>query len=194
MSCSGIITSNYLGYWTISFKCSGFVAHDINVKDRDQEGEDFVITIQENGQVTAYIGISMPALSIDYQYGVSNASLSENLTLRFTYSQLNYQIGFYFPENNQEGGPSRATVSKGSGFMGIPLNNPNHPLNNPNHPLNNPNHPLNLERHQNSPVESFKNMCAWDFWNWLWFLIIVLVVIYLIYYFVYKKKTINFDL
>ena len=40
----------------------------------------------------------------------------------------------------------------------------------------------------NHPPESFSNIRSWDFWNWLWFLIIVLVIIYLIYYFVYKNK------
>ena len=72
-----------------------------------------------------------------------------------------------------------------------PMLSQSHPLNNPNHPLNNPNHPLNRRNHS---VESFKNMCTWNFWNWLWFLIIVLIVVYLIYYFAYKKKTIDFDM
>ena len=176
MSCNGNITNPGNPYeQIINFKCPGFVAYNITVIDKgygDGTG-DFELRINGNA---ALIGLNIVNQNIEYQYGVSNASLAqETYILKFTYSQLNYQIEFY-----PDGPVERATVSKGSGSAGTSLNNPNHPL--------------NLNRHPNAPVESFKNMCRWDFWNWLWFLVIVLIIVYLIYYFAYKKKTINFDL
>ena len=176
-----------------NFKCPGFVAYDVYVAIDNSNPGFFTLAIQ--GPTFATISLDFTNGYFEEPTGLSNISISpDGSTLNFTYapSNLNYELNYQFVFTSD--GPTKATVSKSSGSMGTPLNNPNHPLNNPNHPLNNPNHPLNLNRHPNAPVESFKNMCRWDFWNWLWFLIIVLIVVYLIYYFAYKKKTINFEL
>lgn len=195
--CNGTIN----GY-TVTFPCSNTInfsptdynQFEVSVPDPNGSGS-FTLDLN-SGRITnnSPMNIYMPEL------------IGKNLT--FSYSNNNHTHFSHYTVDFDNDSPANiisanAVISNAqhaenpAGHSPMlspnhPLNNPNHPLNNPNHPLNNPNHPLN--RRLNAPVESFKNVHSWDFWNWLWFLIIVLVVVYLIYYFVYKKKTIDLDL